>query len=140
MSAVAVATAKETRACTAAVGGRRISSRTVATLATGVAAIRAAQTAAAATPTSLSMMSTFMTTAATATIIATTATIIERQSRVDKSASIAALIALVGTSASTHDRKMSVVPIDRRLYFPIPVPTPTVGDGRRTVGTTDMFL
>jgi len=39
-----------------------------------------------------------------------------------------------------HDRKMSVVPIDRRLYFPIAVPTPTVGDGRRTVGTTDMFL
>jgi len=39
-----------------------------------------------------------------------------------------------------HDRKMSVVLIDRRLYFPIAVPTPTVGDGRRTVGTTDMFL
>ena len=44
----------------------------------------------------------------------------------------------VGTK--NHDRKMSVVPIDRRLYFPIAVPTPTVGDGRRTIGTTDVFL
>jgi len=39
-----------------------------------------------------------------------------------------------------HDINMSVVPIDRRLYFPIAVPTPTVGDDRRTVGATDMFL
>jgi len=35
---------------------------------------------------------------------------------------------------------MSVVPIDRRLYFPIAVRTPTAGDGRRTVGATDIFL
>jgi len=41
---------------------------------------------------------------------------------------------------TSHDRKMSVVPIDRRLCFPTAVPTPTVGDGRRTVGTTDTFL
>ena len=37
-------------------------------------------------------------------------------------------------------RKHARVPIDRQLYFPIAVRTPTVGDGRRTVGTTDMFL
>jgi len=35
---------------------------------------------------------------------------------------------------------MPVVPIDRRLYFPIAVPTPTVGDGRRMIGAADMFL
>ena len=39
-----------------------------------------------------------------------------------------------------HYINMSVVPIDRRLYFPIAVRTPTAGDGRRTVGATDMFL
>ena len=39
-----------------------------------------------------------------------------------------------------HYRNTPVVPIDRRPYFPIAVPTPTVGDGRRAVGTTDMFL
>ena len=41
---------------------------------------------------------------------------------------------------ASHYINMSVVPIDRRLYCPIAVPTPTVGDGRRTVGATDMFL
>jgi len=39
-----------------------------------------------------------------------------------------------------HCRDVYVVPTDRRLYCPIAVRTPTVGDGRRTVGTTDMFL
>jgi hypothetical protein len=37
-------------------------------------------------------------------------------------------------------QKLVTSPIDHRLYFPIAVPIPTVGDGRRTVGTTDMFL
>jgi len=35
---------------------------------------------------------------------------------------------------------MSVVPTDLRLHYPIAVRTPTVGDGRRTVGFTDVFL
>ena len=39
-----------------------------------------------------------------------------------------------------HYINMSVVPIDRRLYCSIAVRTPTVGDGRRTVGATDMFM
>jgi hypothetical protein len=34
---------------------------------------------------------------------------------------------------------MSVVPTGRRLYLTIAVRTPTVGDGRRTAGTTDIF-
>jgi hypothetical protein len=33
-----------------------------------------------------------------------------------------------------------VAPIDRRLYFTIAVRTPAVGDRRRTVGATNMFL
>jgi hypothetical protein len=42
---------------------------------------------------------------------------------------------------STHcKKKMSVAPIDRRLYFVIAVHTLTIGDRRRTVGATDMFL
>jgi hypothetical protein len=35
---------------------------------------------------------------------------------------------------------MSLASIDRRLYFTIALRVPTVGDGRRTVGTADMFL
>jgi hypothetical protein len=35
---------------------------------------------------------------------------------------------------------MSLALIDRRLYFAIAVRTSTVGDGRRTIGATGMFL
>jgi len=39
-----------------------------------------------------------------------------------------------------HYINMSVAPIDRRLYFAIVARTPTIGDGRRAVGATHMFL
>ena len=39
-----------------------------------------------------------------------------------------------------HYKNLQRSPTDRRLYCPIAARTPTVGDGRHTVGTTDVFL
>jgi hypothetical protein len=49
-------------------------------------------------------------------------------------------IYVVTSCNDRHCKNLSWAPIDRRPHSPVAVCTPTVGDSRRTIGATDMFL